>query len=78
MVATEAPYVISTLRGQVDADWIVRKAPLELAGRVFGTNTIILNCQGLDVILGMSWMKLHRAVLDKVGRLVHLVSPVYG
>jgi hypothetical protein len=78
MVATEAPYVISTLRGQVDADWIVRKAPLELAGRVFGTDTIILNCQGLDVILGMSWMKLHRAVLDKVGRLVHLVSPVYG
>jgi hypothetical protein len=32
MVATEAPYVISTPGGQVDADQIVRKAPLELAG----------------------------------------------
>jgi hypothetical protein len=26
----------------------------------------------------MSWTKLHRAVLDIVGRLVHLDSPVYG
>jgi hypothetical protein len=28
MVATEAPYVISTSRGRVDVDQIVRKAPL--------------------------------------------------
>jgi hypothetical protein len=34
--------------------------------------------QGQDVILGMSWMKLHRAVLDIAGRLVRLDSPVYG
>jgi hypothetical protein len=78
MVATEAPYVISTPRGQVDTDWIVHKAPLELAGRVFSTDLIILKGQGLDIILGMSWMKLHRAVLDITGRLVHLDSPVYG
>jgi predicted aspartyl protease len=54
MVATQAPYVISTPEGWVDADEIVRKAPLELAGRVFSTNLIILEGQGLDVILGMS------------------------
>jgi hypothetical protein len=45
---------------------------------VFSTDHIILNGQGLDVILGMSWMKRHRAVLDIAGRLVHLDSPVYG
>jgi predicted aspartyl protease len=78
MVATEAPYVISTPGGWVDADQIARKAPLELARRVFSTDLIILKGQGLDVILGMSWLKLHRAVLDIVGRLVHLDSPVYG
>jgi predicted aspartyl protease len=54
MVATKAPYVISTPGGRVDADRIVRKAPLELAGRVFSTDLIILEGQGLDVILGMS------------------------
>jgi hypothetical protein len=42
MVAIEAPYVISTPRARVDVDRIVRKAPLELAGRVFRTNLIIL------------------------------------
>jgi hypothetical protein len=78
MVATEAPYVISSPRGRVDADQIVRKAPLELARGVFSTDLIILKGQGLDAILGMSWIKLHRAVLDIADRLVHLDSPVYG
>jgi hypothetical protein len=78
MVAMEAPYVISTLGGQVDVDQIVRKAPLELAGRVFSTDLIILSGQCIDVILGMCWMKLHKAVLDIAGRLIHLDSPVYG
>jgi predicted aspartyl protease len=66
-LAAEAPYVISTPGGWVDADWIVCKAPLELAGRVFSTDLIIPKSQGLDVILGMSWMKLHRAVLNIAG-----------
>jgi hypothetical protein len=50
-VTAEALYVISTPEGQVDADRIVRKATLELAGRVFSTNLIILKGQGLDAIL---------------------------
>jgi hypothetical protein len=54
MVAVEAPYVISTPRGWVDADQIVCKALLELARKVFSTDLIILRGQGLDVILGMS------------------------
>jgi hypothetical protein len=78
MVATKAPYVISTTGGRVDANRIVRKAPLELAGRVFSTDLIILKGQRLDVILGMSWMKRHGAILDIAGWLVHLDSPVYG
>jgi hypothetical protein len=77
MVATKAPYVISTPGGRVDADQIVHKAPLELAGRVFNTDLIILEGQGLDVILGMSWMKWHGAVLDIASWMVHLDSPVY-
>jgi hypothetical protein len=45
---------------------------------VFSTDLIILKGQGLDVILGMSRMKQHGAVLDIASRLVHLDSPVYG
>jgi hypothetical protein len=62
----------------VDADQIFRKAPLKLAGRVLSTDLIILKGQGLDFILGMSWIKLHRAVFDIAGRLVRLDSPMYG
>jgi hypothetical protein len=78
LVASGAPYVISTPGGQVDANWIVQKAPLELSGRIFSTNLIILSGQGIDVISGMSWMKLYKAVLDIASRLIHLDSPMYG
>jgi hypothetical protein len=48
-----------------------------LSGRVFESDLIVLNGQGIDVILGMSWMKLHKVVLDISARLVHLNSLVY-
>jgi hypothetical protein len=78
LVASGASDVISTPESRVDGNQIVQKVPLELSGRVFNTNLIILSGQGIDVILGMSWMKMHRAVLDVAGRLVHLDSPMYG
>jgi hypothetical protein len=62
----------------VDANWIVRRVPLMLARRIFNTYFIILSGQGIDVILWMSWMKLHKAVLDIAIYLVHLNSPMYG
>jgi hypothetical protein len=78
LVASGALYVISTPGGRVDADRIVQKVRLKLSGRIFSTNLIILSGQDIYVILGMSWMKIHRAVLDIAGRFVHLDSPVYG
>jgi hypothetical protein len=42
LVASGAPYVISTPRGQVDANQIVQKVLLELSRRIFSTNLIIL------------------------------------
>jgi hypothetical protein len=78
LVASGVPDVISTPGGRVDADCIAQKVPLELSGRVFNTNLIILSGQGIDVILGMSWMKLHKAILDIAARPVHLNSPMYG
>jgi predicted aspartyl protease len=67
LVASGVPYVISTPRGRVDANQVAQKVSLELSGRIFSINLIILSGQGIDVILGMSWMKLHRVVLDIAG-----------
>jgi hypothetical protein len=78
LVASGVPYVISTPGGRVDADRAVRKVPLDLSGRVFETDLIVLSGQGINVILGMSWMKWHKAVLNISARLVHLNSPMYG
>jgi hypothetical protein len=66
-----------TPRGRVDTDRIAQKVPLELSGRVFSTSLIVLSGQGIDVILGMRWMKIHKAILDLATRLVHMCSPVY-
>jgi hypothetical protein len=62
----------------VDADRIVRKAPLDLSGWVIEIDLIILRGQGIDVILGMSWMKWHNAILYIAARLVRLNSPMHG
>jgi hypothetical protein len=43
LVASRAPYVISTPGGQVDAGRVVRKVPLDLSGRVFETDLIVLS-----------------------------------
>jgi hypothetical protein len=63
LVASGAPYVINIPGGRVDANQVAQKVPLELSSRIFSTNLLILSGQGIDVILGMSWMKLNRAVL---------------
>jgi hypothetical protein len=78
LVASGTPYVIRTPGGRVDADRTVQKVPLNLVGRIFETDLIILTGQGIDVILGISWMKWHKAILDISVRLVQLNSLVYG
>jgi hypothetical protein len=43
LVASGAPYMVSTPEGRVDVDCIAQKVPLELSERVFSTNLIILS-----------------------------------
>jgi hypothetical protein len=49
--------------------------PLNLAGKLNKTSLIVLAGQGINVILGMSWMK---ALLDTAAQVVHLDSPIHG
>jgi hypothetical protein len=59
------------------ANQIAKEVLLELAGHVFLTHLIILDRQGIYVILGMSWMKLHKAILDIAILHVPCVSDVF-
>jgi predicted aspartyl protease len=50
---SDLPYMISTPGGRMATKHIVRKTPLNLGGKVFKVCLIILDGQGIDVILGM-------------------------
>jgi hypothetical protein len=57
---------------------MARDVPLELARQMFPTHLVILDGHGINVILGMSWMKRHKAILDIAKALVYLDSPISG
>jgi hypothetical protein len=71
-------YMIRTPGSQIVANLITREVPLELAGHMFPTHLIVLDGKGIDVILRMSWMKLHKAILDIAKQLIYLDSLIYG
>jgi hypothetical protein len=75
---SDSPYMISTPGGRMATKHIVPKTPLDLGGRVFKVCLIVLDGQGIDVILGMGWMKRHKAMLDTAAQMIHLDSPVHG
>jgi hypothetical protein len=76
LTVAKPSYMISTPGGRVVANHIAREVSLELAGHVFPNHLIVLDGQGIDVILGMSWMMLHKAILDIAKRLV--TPPIRG
>jgi hypothetical protein len=47
-------------------------------GKIYKTHLIVLEGQGIYVILGMSGMRDHKALLDTAARTVQLDSPVHG
>jgi predicted aspartyl protease len=63
---SDSPYMISTPGGRVATKHVVRKTPLDIGGKVFKVYLIVLDGQGIDVILGMGWMKRHKALLDTI------------
>jgi hypothetical protein len=48
------PYIILTPGGNVATRQRVINAPLNLAGKIYKTHLIVLDGQGIDVILRMS------------------------
>jgi hypothetical protein len=72
------PYLIRTPGGNIATKQLVMATPLSLVGRLFRINLIVLEGQGIDVILGMGWMKRCKAVLDIAACTVHLESPTHG
>jgi hypothetical protein len=60
----DTPYLISTPGVRVVTKQTIMHAPLNLAGRLYKPSLIVLDDKGLDIILGMDWIRAHKALLD--------------
>ena len=72
------PYNIHSPGGHLITNQLVRQVPLQLQGRIFATQLIVLPSQKLDIIIGRNWMGVHRVVLNTVSQSVHINSPIHG
>jgi predicted aspartyl protease len=54
---TNSSYKIITPRGQITSDILIRGVCLGLGSIIFPTNLIAISLAGMDVILGMDWMR---------------------
>ena len=72
------PYIIHAPGAQLHAGQCVQGVSLDLGGKVFQTDLIILPNQGIDIILGMNWMEEHCVILDTSSRIVRINSSTHG
>jgi len=70
--------MISTPGGKVASNQIVHNAPLKMGSKTIPTTLILLPLEGMDIILGMDWMKRHGVLLDISSRAVEIDSPTHG
>ena len=70
--------MISTPGSKVASNQIVQNAPLSLGSKTVPTNLILLPLEGMDIILGMEWMKRHGVLLDISSWAIEINSPTHG
>ena len=66
--------LVSSPGGGQRASLVCPKVTINIRGVDFLANLIVLESKGLDVILGMDWLKKHKVVIDCAKRGVSLVS----
>jgi hypothetical protein len=57
---------------------MVKSVPIRLGSQVIKTDLVLLNLEGIDVILGTNWMTEYRVLLDISSRVIEIDSPYHG
>ena len=57
------------------AEWICLAASLSIRGVEFQANLVVINSSGIDVILGMDWLRLQKVVINCGNSSVNLTTP---
>jgi hypothetical protein len=68
------PIRVSSLGGELIVNASCRDLVLEIGKHKFLANLIVLDSQGLDVILGMDWMTAFEGVIDCANKTITLTT----
>jgi hypothetical protein len=71
----KTPMVVITPKGPVEANYMTHRLTLSIMGREFWATPIILEESSIDLILGMSWLRKAKAVIQCGRGTVELTSP---
>jgi hypothetical protein len=71
---TNGAYKIITPDGKISSNQICRKVPIQLGSHLIKTDLLLLDLEGMDVLLGMNWMTQHQVSLDISSRIVEIDS----
>jgi hypothetical protein len=75
---TNGSYMISTPGGKISSNQLIRYVPIQLGSKVIKTDLVLLQLEGMDIILGMDWMTKHKVLLDISSRVIEIDSPYEG
>jgi hypothetical protein len=71
----KTPMIVITPKGPVEANHMTHKLTLIIMGREFGATAIILEASSIDLILGMSWLRKAKAIIQCGRGTVELTRP---
>jgi hypothetical protein len=56
---TKGAYMIATSGGKISSNQIYRKVPIQMGINLIKTDLLLLDLEGMDVLLSMDWMTKH-------------------
>jgi hypothetical protein len=72
---TNGAYIIATPGGKISSNQVCRSVPIQMGKNQMRTDLLLLDLEGMDVLLGMNWMTQHHMSLDISSRTVEIDSP---
>ena len=69
------PMLVNSPGGEMKANWICLAASLNIRGVEFQANLVVIDSSGIDVILGMNWLRSQKAVINCGNNSVNLTTP---
>jgi hypothetical protein len=72
---TSGVYMIATPGGKISSNQVCRSVPIQMGKNQMRTDLLLLDLEGMDVLLDMNWMTQHHVSLDISSRTVEIDSP---